>query len=330
VTPEDNSFQNSKWLFIGGVGFIGSHVLREFHAARVDCFVLDNLVTGRIVRLPQNTRFIHGDATNPVDVMNACNDHDITGIVHLAAYMQARESVRDPIKYWTNNLGSSLALASILTKTKVRQVIFSSSCSVYGDAGMVTEASPIRPLSPYAMTKVASEDVLSQVTQVNGIQLNILRYFNVIGCGNFPESYDHSQETILPAASRLILAGKAPTIYGDNFQTPDGSSVRDYLDVRDLARAHLIVAKTQMPQNKMVLNVSTGRPVSVKEIIGMLLEISKSKLKPVTSPPRIGDPAAVWSKESILLKSFGWNSNYSLRESVHDFWHAFDNVDYNN
>jgi UDP-glucose 4-epimerase len=322
VTPDSKSLAKGKWLFIGGAGYIGSHVLREFYAAGAECFVLDNLVTGKTTRLPHDVSFIHSDATNPLEIINACNQHRISGIVHLAAYMQARESVRDPIKYWTNNLGSSLALAAILPKTKVEQVIFSSSCSVYGDAGMVTETSPIKPISPYAMTKVASEEVLVQVARVCGIQLNILRYFNVIGCGSFPESYDHSEETILPAVSRLILAGKAPIIFGDDFDTPDGSPIRDYLDVRDLARAHLIVAKTEMPQKKMVLNVSTGRPVSVKEVIRILLEVASSELIPVIRPARPGDPAAIWSNESHHLRSFGWSPQYSLRESIHDFWHA--------
>ena len=317
------SLRNSRWLFLGGAGFIGSHVLREFMEAGADCYVFDNLVTGLLERLPLGVEFISADATNPSEIENACNSYEITGVVHFAAYMQARESVRDPIKFWSNNLGASLALASILEKTKVNHVIFSSSCSVYGNAQGATEESPLNPMSPYAMTKVASEQVLSQATKAAGIHLSILRYFNVIGCGRFPESFDHSEETILPAMLRMILAGDPPSIFGGDLPTQDGSAIRDYLDVRDLAHAHLVVACNPQTDQSVIFNVSSGRPVSVKKIVGELLEVSGSDLVPTVVSAKEGDPTSVWAVESQQLKSLGWSPRYSLRESVQAFWEAF-------
>jgi UDP-glucose 4-epimerase len=326
MTSSIQQFRKSRWLLLGGAGFIGAHVLREFIEAGADCYVFDNLTTGMVERLPPGVEFILGDATNPDEIAQACIKFEIGGVVHLAAYMQARESVRDPIKFWSNNLGASLALALILEKTKVNHVIFSSSCSVYGNAQGATEEFPLNPMSPYAMTKVASEQVLSQATQTAGIRLTILRYFNVIGCGRFPESFDHSNETILPATLRRILEGTSPTIFGGDLPTADGTAIRDYLDVRDLAHAHLIVACSPKVDQQEIFNVSSGRPISVKEIIGELLEISGSDLVPLLLSAKGGDPVAVWAEESQRLKSLGWSPKYSLRESVQTFSEAFSNA----
>ena len=315
--------KSKKWLFLGGAGYVGSHVLREFVAAGASCVVLDSLVTGKIERLPPQVEFLQGDATNAEYIAAACKNLEITGVVHLAAFMQARESVTDPIKYWKNNLGISLALAKILSKSKIEQIIFSSSCSVYGNAQNTTETSDFNPISPYAMTKVASEQVLSQSAAKNGVQLTILRYFNVIGCGDFEKSFDHGTETILPSVARKIVAGEPPVIFGGNFSTPDGSAIRDYLDVRDLAKAHLAVASRTITLDSVALNVSSGRPISVKEIVSTLLEVSGSALVPMIVPPKVGDPSEIWACESPGLKSLGWNPRYSLYESVQSFWNAF-------
>jgi UDP-glucose 4-epimerase len=316
---------NKRWLFLGGAGYIGSHVLREFLNVGATCVVLDNLITGKLERLPGSVIFVNGDVTDEATISRVCAQFEITGVVHLAAYMQARESLIDPIKYWGNNLGASLALARVLENTMINQIIFSSSCSVYGNAQDVTEESILNPISPYAMTKVASEQVLSQSATTNEIQLIILRYFNVIGCGEFSNSFDHGSQTILPSTARKILAGKPPLIFGGDLPTPDGTALRDYLDVRDLAKAHLVAACSQDTENVVTINVTSGQAVSVKEIIDLLLEISGSSVLPLLAPANIGDPIEVWAKESPRLKTLGWEPRYSLRESIQSFWEAFRN-----
>jgi UDP-glucose 4-epimerase len=323
TTMTDPVPTGKKWLFLGGAGYIGSHVLREFLAAGENCVVLDNLVTGKVERIPPQVELLQCDATNAENIAAACKSFEITGVVHLAAFMQARESVADPIKYWKNNLGVSLALAKVLNGSGIKHVIFSSSCSVYGNAQNATEVSAFNPISPYAMTKVASEQVLTQSAAINEVQLTVLRYFNVIGCGEFEKSFDHGNETILPAAARKITAGVPPVIFGDNFLTKDGSALRDYLDVRDLARAHLLVACRKANLNPMTMNVSSGRAVSVKEIVSTLLDVSGSELTPTIVPSKPGDPSEIWACESPELKSLGWNPTYSLYESVLSFWNAF-------
>lgn len=313
----------SKWLLIGGAGYIGSHVLREFRSAGAECLVFDNFVTGVENRLPSDIQFILGDASDPVAIARVCNEFKITGIVHLAAYMQARESVRNPIKFWENNLGATLGLAKSLAMANVQHVIFSSSCSIYGDARAATTDSPLRPMSPYAFTKVASEQVLTQACEENKVRLTILRYFNVIGCGDFTSSFDHSAETLLPSIARNIVAGKPPIIYGGDLSTPDGTAIRDYLDVRDLAAAHRVVASATATEGEEVFNVSRGKPISVKTIVNLLLVASGSTLKPETVAAKEGDPTEVWAIPSPELKDLGWDPQYPIEASIKDFWTAF-------
>ncbi len=288
-----------------------------------ECFVLDNLVTGIESRLPSEVPIKHADASISSNIVDVCNEFDITGIVHLAAYMQARESVKNPIKFWENNLGATLGLANSLAMTNIQHVIFSSSCSIYGNVQAATTDSPLRPISPYAFTKVASEQVLTQACKENNVRLTILRYFNVVGCGDFTSSFDHSIETLLPSNARNILAGNPPIIFGGNLQTPDGTAIRDYLDVRDLAAAHRVIASSDDFQRKQVFNVSRGIPISVMTMLDLLLIASGSTLRPEIVPAKEGDPAEVWATPSPELLELGWSPKYSTEASIRDFWSAF-------
>lgn len=323
MIPSCRDHLGDRWLLIGGAGFIGSHVLREFIKEGLDCVILDNLTTGLIERIPRHVPFIYGDATKSNEVLTACQSYDITGVVHLAAFMQARESIAEPIKYWSNNVGASLSIASILDQTKVKRVIFSSSCSVYGNAAGATENSPLNPISPYAMTKVASEQILSQACSKFSISISILRYFNVIGNDNFPESHDQCMETIVPSVVRQITSGEPPLIFGGDFATPDGTAIRDYLDVRDLARAHALVATSQQRKEKDIVNVSSGNPVSVKTIMDSILKVSNSSLKPRTAVAKPGDPGEIWAKPSESLRLLGWSPRYDLHESIQSYWNSY-------
>ncbi len=273
--------------------------------------------------MPPRVPFIHGDATNAETIVTTCEEFDITGVVHLAAHMQARESVRNPIKFWANNLGATLGLANSLVETKVRHLIFSSSCSVYGNAKAATTDSPLRPISPYAFTKVASEQVLTQACRQNNVRLTILRYFNVIGCGSFSAAYDHSMETLLPSGARNILAGRSPVIFGGNLPTPDGTALRDYLDVRDLATAHRVIAGSNSSHDRQIINVSAGNPISVMTILRLLLSISASVLDLEMTSAKEGDPAEVWATPSSELVEIGWSPKYATEASIRDFWDAF-------
>jgi UDP-glucose 4-epimerase len=313
----------SKWLLLGGGGFIGSHVARIFKREDIDLVVLDNFSTGLISRVENVHVYVNGDASNKDLIVSICKEYGITGIINMAAFMQARESVSNPIKYWRNNLGVALAIADALYELNIKRVILSSSCSVYGNALNATSETNLNPLSPYASTKVASEQVLSQACTENEVEFASLRYFNVIGGGDFPDSIDTKPETLVPSVCRKILAGESPLIYGGDFPTKDGTCERDYIDVRDLADAHLKICLIDRNLRDEYINISTGKCITVLEVVKTILNTSSSKLAPVIMGAKKGDPASVSALPSRSLKEIGWTPRYELVESIESHWRAF-------
>ena len=310
----------NRWLLLGGAGFIGCHVAQAFRESEIEFIVLDNFSSGLLSRIENIYEYIEGDAMNSDLIIDTCLKFEITGIINMAAFMQARESVRDPIKYWKNNLGVAIAIAEALYHLKIEKVILSSSCSVYGNTKDATEETPMSPLSPYAQTKVASEQVLAQACLENKCTFISLRYFNAIGGGEFPFSVDTKEETLIPSVFRNILNGNNPVIFGSSFPTLDGTCERDFIDVRDLADAHVKVATSVGNSECEYLNVSTGLNISVLEIVNLALRISGSHLKPEFVASKKGDPAAISAKPSLRLMEMGWHANYTVEDSITDHW----------
>ena len=313
-----------KWLVIGGAGYIGSHVLREFISQGHECVVLDNLSTGIRNRLPENVVFIDGDARDSQLVIGVCKEFGINSILHFAAFMQARESVSNPIKYWENNINTTLGIAQALSVLKIDQLIFSSSCSVYGNNPRASINSVFNPLSPYAMTKVASEQILTQACLVADVKLSIMRYFNVVGCGDFEDSLESSTETLVPSIMNSILVGQPFQIYGDRFDTVDGTAMRDYLDVRDLASAHLVASRIDCDVNPVIYNVSSGVGTTVKQIVETLSNLTSSNLLIQYCPPKTGDPAVISAEADHMLSKHGWEARISLKTSLLDYVMKFN------
>jgi UDP-glucose 4-epimerase len=311
------------WLLIGGAGFIGSHVAKLLSEFGVTVHVLDNLSTGIRSRVESFTNLHVGDARDPNLIIKLCREFEVYGIINLAAFMQARESVRDPIKYWTNNFGVSLALVEAIKSLDLRKVILSSSCSVYGNLVNATEDSALNPLSPYALTKVASEQILEQACREKKIEFVSLRYFNVIGGGDYPNSIDTKPETLIPSVCRKVFEGRNPIIFGKTLLTKDGTCERDYIDVRDLSDAHLKVCLHKQKFANAYINVSTGNAVSVKEIVEKILEISGKNLEIIYENAKPGDPEKVSAVPSHELLDLGWVPKYSLIDSISSHWAAF-------
>ena len=310
------------WLLLGGAGFIGSHVAKLMSEAGVTVHILDNLSTGLSSRV-ENIASLHvGDARDPNLIVDVCRKFEVNGVINLAAFMQARESVRDPIKYWSNNLGVSLALAEAINSLDLQKVILSSSCSVYGNLVNAKEDSSLNPLSPYASTKVASEQILDQACREKRTEFVSLRYFNVIGGGNFPNSIDTKPETLIPSVCRKVLAGKNPVIFGKTLRTKDGTCERDYVDVRDLADAHLRVSLRKEKFKNTYLNVSTGITISVLEIVTKILDVSGQHLDVTYESAKVGDPETVSAVPSKELLDLGWVPEYSLTDSISSHWAA--------
>lgn len=311
------------WLLLGGSGFIGSHVARAISAAGHKVVIIDNLSTGIRSRVEDFTNLIVGDATDKQLIVDTCKKYDVYGVINLAAFMQARESVRQPIKYWKNNLGVSIALAEAIASSGLTRVVLSSSCSVYGNTRNATDISPLNPLSPYAMTKVASEQVISQACIENNVEFVSLRYFNVIGGGEFPNSIDTNLETLVPSICRKISNAESPIIFGGSLPTKDGTCERDYVDVRDLAEAHLLVSEYGGIFENEYLNVSTGYPVTVLELVNKIIDISKSPAKIIFEEPKSGDPISVSALPSRKLIEMGWRPQFELGDSIKNHWEAY-------
>lgn len=309
------------WLIVGGAGYIGSHVTHAFQREGLPVVVFDDLSTGRRERLPADVAFVPGDCADPELIRATCRAHGIGGVVHLAALKQARESTREPLRYWVRNVGAMLGVVDGLSGTDVTSVVLSSSCSVYGAAGPVTEASPVHPVSPYGRTKAVSEQILRDSAEQLGLSWIALRYFNVIGNATFPSAHDTSQECLVPAATRQLAAGQTPVVFGTDHPTPDGSCLRDYVDVRDLADAHLAAARllaARPPGERLgeVINVASGRPLSVLDILTELYAAHDRPVEFVDAGAREGDPPAVWAEAPQAITRLSWRPTHDVRSSV--------------
>lgn len=308
-----------KWLIIGGAGYIGSHVARTFLKQNLEVIVLDNLSTGLSERLPNNIKLLNFDCSDHIKLNSILRTFNINGIVHLAALKQARESLRDPIKYWDKNISAMLGVIKSLKKSPVKYFLFSSSCSIYGANREVSEESITKPLSTYARTKLTSESILSDCAKELNISFISLRYFNVIGNDNFKLSHDNSKECLFPCIYESIKRDELPNVFGTNFNTPDGSALRDYLDVRDLSDAHYICAEHLMKRNEKLtlkLNIGSGKPVSVLEIISEFTKYLSVPNKYNDAGRNPADPDAVWANIDKFSKLFNWKPSWNLKESI--------------
>lgn len=308
------------WLVVGGAGYIGSHTLRELISTGNNCVVLDNLSRGKRERVPVEVELIEGESADSELIIDICKRNKISHIIHFAAFMQARESVRHPSRYWKNNLSATYGIIGALSELDIKEILFSSSCSVYGNNPNATTASDLMPLSPYAMTKVACEQILEEACLERRIKLTILRYFNVIGCGEFESSIDASSETIVPSILSSIRMGTPFKIFGKNFDSIDGTPIRDYVDVRDLARAHLVSTLVKSKKNPLFLNVSSGLGTSVKELVEIMSSVSGVKIEFDYLSPNPGDPGVIGAKTSQELIDNNWSPQIPVKQSLLDYW----------
>lgn len=315
-----------RWLVLGGAGYIGAHVVRAFEDVGDRCVVIDDLSTGRAVRLPASVPLIEGDAADARLVHNTCVAHRLSGVVHLAALRQARESVREPLRYWAVNLPAIIEALEGLRGTEVRALVFSSSCSVYGLGGRVGADAAVAPMSPYGDTKATAERVLAAGCAELGIEWVPLRYFNVVGCGRHPEPWDVSREGLVPRVTRHLREGRAVEVHGRDYATADGTAVRDYVDVRDLARAHVLaaarLARLARGERLPAINVSTGRPASVLDVVRGLAAASGIEPRIEWGPRAAGDPDEVWAEATMAREWLGWEPKYSLEDSLRAHWEA--------
>lgn len=315
------------WLVTGGAGYIGAHVLIAFEKAGTQTVVLDNLSSGFRDFVPESVPFVEGSITDPDVVAQVLDEHQVSGIVHLAGVKYAGQSVSQPLHFYRENVTGMQVLLEAMMQRGIDKFVLSSSASYYGtpDTEIVNESQPANPQSPYGQSKVISEWLLRDCAVVNpDLRQTSLRYFNVVGSG--PEfKADHSPYNLFPMVFRALAAGQTPRINGDDYPTLDGTCVRDYIHVVDLADAHVRAAQRleQGLPTAAAYNVGRGEGSSVREVMSAIAEITGIAFDPVVQPRRPGDPARIVGSVEAIARDFGWHARYDLPEMVASAWAAW-------
>ncbi len=318
------------WLVTGGAGYVGAHVVRALTDANLDVVVLDDLSSGLATRVPPDVPVVRGSVIDD-DVRNrAVQQHEITGVVHLAAKKRVDESVEKPSLYYRENVEGLRLLLDTCVAANVQHFLFSSSAAVYGDTDAlpIAEDTPCRPMSPYGQTKLAGEWLTHAVGAAAGMRTLALRYFNVAGTAH-PDLADRTGMNLVPTVLRAIAAGRPPEIFGSDYPTPDGTCVRDYIHVVDVAEAHVAAVRRLLDgsiREPLSLNIGTGVGASVKEMVDAALQVTGSELRPVIKPRRPGDPPAVVAAVDKAADVLQWKSRFSVNDMVESAWQAWTAV----
>jgi UDP-glucose 4-epimerase len=312
-------------LVTGGAGYIGSHAVRLFLARGHDVWVYDNLSYGHRAAVPGD-RLVVGDLAEIHRLDHALMQHRIEAVVHFAAFAFVGESVRDPGKYYQNNLINTLHLMECMRRNRVWRFVFSSTCATYGlpQRVPITEDEPQKPINPYGNGKLAVERALADYAAAYGWGCAALRYFNAAGAspdGGIGE--DHDPEThLIPLAIQAALGQRAHLeIFGTDYPTPDGTCVRDYIHVDDLAEAHLLALEALEPGKELRLNLGIGRGYSVREVIRTVEEVTGRPIPVKEGPRRAGDPPELVASSAQAQRQLGWQPRYTeLRPIIETAW----------
>jgi len=316
-------------LVTGGAGYVGSHVVRELRRAGIPCVVLDNLVRGYRA-LVSDADVIVGDIGDAGLVRRTIREYGVTAVMHFAAYAYVGESVTDPLKYYENNVTATVKLLRAMVDTDVRMLVFSSTCATYGfpEATPITEAHPQRPINPYGATKLMVERILQDISRAHGVRAVVFRYFNAAGAdpsGAIGES--HVPETHLIPLTLQAATGQRDSveIYGTDYPTPDGTCIRDYIHVTDLAQAHMLGLRyLQSGAPGDAFNLGNGSGFSVREVIASVERVTGRTVRSVTAPRRPGDPPALVGSASKARQVLGWTPKFDTLDAIIDTawkWH---------
>ena len=314
------------WLVTGGAGYIGSHVAHRLVEAGHDVVVLDDLSSGVRSFVPAAATFVEGSIGDAGLVRKLLGDAEVDGIVHLAALKYAGVSVAEPLRFYSVNVEGMRVLLEEAVAVGVEQFVYSSSCSVYGTPAVVpvVEATATRPESPYGETKLIGEWLLADVARVAPMRHTSLRYFNVVGSG-YDDIDDRSPHNLFPLVFRAIDAGEPPKVFGTDYPTPDGSCIRDYIDVGDLADAHVVAAHRLEAGDELqpAYNIGTGVGASVLEVIEAVRRVLEIPLPVELNERRPGDPARIVADPSAARADLGWVARQDLDDMVRTAWAAW-------
>ena len=317
-----------KLLVTGGAGYIGAHVVRLAEQAGHEVVVVDNFSTGLSQRVEcevVNLQLASPDAQSELSAL--MQKHQFDAVIHLAARKQVGESVEIPEQYFLDNLGGLGNLLIAMRENDLHKLVFSSSAATYGipDVETVSEDYPGKPINPYGQTKLIGEWMVANAA-VWGLKGVNLRYFNVAGC-EFPDLADTAELNLIPIAIAQLKRGDNPIVFGDDYPTPDGSCIRDYVHVGDLARAHLIAVDYLKNDDRefSTFNVGTGSGSSVLEVLAALKTASGLDFTPEIKPRRAGDPPSLVADTTRIQRVLGFKSHHGIQEIVESAWGAASN-----
>ncbi|WP_405056138.1 UDP-glucose 4-epimerase GalE [Kribbella sp. NBC_01505] len=312
------------WLVSGGAGYIGAHVVRAFLADGIDVVVVDDLSSGKAEFVPAGVPFVQANLLDGDAVRGALDG--VSGVVHLAGFKYAGVSVDRPLHTYTQNVTAMVSLLEAMNDTGVHNIVFSSSAGVYGTPKVetVTEETAPAPESPYGETKLIGEWLLRDQAKAVELKHTSLRYFNVVGSGD-PTVYDASPYNLFPIVCNLLSQGKVPQIYGTDHPTPDGTSVKDYVDVADLARAHVAAARALDAGTALepVYNLGSGTGTSVLQIMDAARRVTGIDFTPTEGPRRPGDPSRVVAQGELAARDLGWKNTHTVDEMFASAWKAW-------
>ena len=314
-------------LFVtGGAGYVGSHCVRRLVAAGHHVTVYDNLSFGHRAALDPAAAFVEGDLGDSDKLFDVLATGGFDGVLHFAAFLNVGESVTKPLMYWRNNVANTMNLLEAMERAAIKRLVFSSTCAVYGEPDKLplTEDLPRKPINPYGATKLAVELMLSDCAGAWGLGSIALRYFNASGAaadGTIGE--DHHPEThLIPVVLQVALGQRANiAIFGTDYPTPDGTCVRDYIHVDDLAEAHLRAIQAIEPGRTEAYNVGTGRGQSVRDVIEVCRKVTGHAIPVVERPRRPGDPPALFADPARIKSRLDWVARHGeLTDVISSAW----------
>ncbi|GAB3152128.1 UDP-glucose 4-epimerase GalE [Microbacterium neimengense] len=318
------------WLVTGGAGYIGAHVVRALTAAGLTPIVLDDLSSGHAPFVPEGVPFVRGSILQRDLVEQTLRQYEVTGVIHVAGYKYAGVSVKRPLHTYEQNVEGTRVVLAAMAAAGVDKLVFSSSAAVYGtpDVPLVVEDLPKRPASPYGESKLIGEwlirdQAVATAEEDAPLRHTSLRYFNVVGSGD-PEVYDTSPHNLFPIVFEKLIAGETPQINGDDYDTEDGTNVRDYVHVADIAAAHAVAARRLAAGEPLeaAYNLGSQNGLSVRQIMDAMARVTGIDFTPVVGPRRAGDPDRIVATGELAARDLEWANRYSVDEMVRSGWEA--------
>jgi UDP-glucose 4-epimerase len=313
------------WLVTGGAGYIGAHVVRALAAADLSPVVLDDLSSGHASFVPEGVPFVQGSILDGELVEQTLRDHGVVGVIHVAGFKYAGVSVQRPLHTYAQNVEGTRVVLEAMVGAGVMNIVFSSSAAVYGtpDVALVTEDTPKAPASPYGESKLIGEWLLRDQAVAVPLRHTSLRYFNVVGSGD-RSVYDSSPHNLFPLVFEALVEGRTPRINGDDYATPDGTNVRDYVHVADIALAHVAAAErlSAGAPVQAAYNLGSGDGLSVRQIMEAMARVTGIDFAPEIAPRRAGDPDRIVASGELAARDLDWAMRWSVDDMVRTGWEA--------